>query len=248
MGSRLALLAVVQLSAAALLGGDALADSRARELYKRGIEEYKAQQYEDAVATLKESYELEPRPDALFALAQAERLGGRCTEARVHYKKLLDSTSDPATTKAVQSNLDLCGPEPDKPARPAEPEKRPVGTPGAPQKPRTVVREVRHADKLATLLLAGGMLGVGAGGGLFLAAKNSREDADRAATLDDHVRLSDRSNTLRVASYAAAGAGVLMTAVAVVRWAVGGDDKTETAQMTLAPSSSGAMLVLSAGW
>jgi len=98
-------------------------------------------------------------------------------------------------------------------------------------------------------MLAGGMLGVGAGGGLFLAAKHSREDADLALTLDDHVRLSDRANTLRVASYAAAGAGVLMIGVAVVRWALGGEDRqTEQTEVTLAPGASGAMLVLSSGW
>src|SRR6185436_18273897 len=103
MGSRLALLAAVQLIAAAALVHDAAAEPRARELYKRGIEEYKAQKYEAAVASLKESYDLDPRPDALFALAQAERLGGRCPEARVHYKKLLESTTEVATAKAVQT-------------------------------------------------------------------------------------------------------------------------------------------------
>jgi tetratricopeptide (TPR) repeat protein len=250
MGSRLALLAAAQLIAAAVPAGDAIADTRARELYKRGIEEYKAQKYEAAVATLKESYDLDPKPDALFALAQAERLGGRCPEARAHYKKLLEATTEIATAKAVQSNLDLCGPEPEKPAPRREPEKPAAPPPTPTPITKTVVREVRHTDKPATLLLAGGMLGLGAGGGLFLASRNSRDDADRALTLDDHNRLLDRADLQRIASFAAAGAGVALIGVAVVRWVIGGEAKSTEPKpgVTLAPSASGAMLVLSAGF
>lgn len=242
MGSRLAVLAAVHLIAAALLAGEADANPRARELYKRGIEEYKAQKYEAAIATLADSYELDPKPDALFALAQAERLGGRCPDARIHYKKLLDQTSDVAVAKAVQTNLELCGPEPEKPAPAPEPEQPAI----APPVTKTVVREVRRSDKLATLLLAGGMLGLGSGGAMFLASRNSREDADRALTLDDNVRLHDRADLERITAIVAGGAGVLMIGVAVVRWATDGEAKQT--EVTVAPSPSGAMFVVSSGW
>src|SRR5690606_38392201 len=113
---------------------------RARELYRRGIDEYKAKKYAEAAATLKASYELEPKPDALFALAQAERLAGRCPEARAHYRQLLEATTELATAKAVQSNLDLCEPEPaPAPARP------PPAAPAPPPRTitKTVARDVR---------------------------------------------------------------------------------------------------------
>ena len=247
MGSRLALLAVVQLIAAAALTREAAAD-RARDLFKRGIDEYKAQKYEQAAATLKEAYELDPKPDALFALAQAERLAGRCTEARVHYKKLLAETSDPAAMKAVQTNLDLCGPEPEKPEPKQVVPDRPEPEPKVVT--NTVVREVRRTDKLATLLVAGGALGLGAGGGLYLASMNSRDDAKRAGTLDDHARISDRADLQRIAAIAAGGAGVLLIGVAVVRWVTSGSPAaTEPkTQVTLAPSANGALLMLSSGW
>ncbi len=244
MEPRLALLAAIQLIAAALLGGEAAAGPKARELYKRGIEEYKARKYEAAAATLKASYDLDPKPDALFALAQAERLGGRCAEARTHYKLLLEQTTELATAKAVQTNLDLCGPEPE-PAKAAPPEAEPPAPP--PQTiTKTVVREVRRSDKLATALLAGGMLGLGAGGGLFLASRNSRGDADRALTLDDHDKLVARADRERLASFAAGGAGVLMIGAAIARWALAGDAKPT--EVTVAPSAGGALLVLSSGW
>lgn len=250
MGSRLALLAAVQLIAAAALAGDARADGRARDLYKRGIDEYKAQKYEQAAATLGQSYELDPKPEALFALAQAERLAGRCADARGHYKKLLDATTELATAKAVQSNLELCGPDPAEVAA-RRPEPAPVAAPSPPRTiTRTVVREVRRSDKLASLLLASGMLGLGAGGGLYLAARDSRRDADRAATLDDHDRLYDRAGTERIAALAAGAAGVALIGAAAVRWATAGTARTAEAgpEVTLAPSATGALVVLSAGW
>src|SRR5262249_27547686 len=159
-------------------------------------------------ATLKESYELDPKPDALFALAQAERLAGRCPDAIPHYKKLLEATTELATARAVQSNLELC-PEPEKPAPPPAPVS--VAAPPPPPKiiTKTVMRDVRHTDKLATVLFAGGMLGLGAGGGLFLASTNSRDAAARALTLDDNARLHDRADTQRIAALAAGGAGAV---------------------------------------
>ena len=246
MGSKLALLAV-QLIAATLLVGSAAADTKARELYKRGIGEYKAQKYAAAVATLKESYDLDPKPDALFALAQAERLAGRCPDAIAHYKELLAATTELPTAKAVQSNLDLCGPEPEK-EPPAPP---PAAEPPPPPPPpktitRTVVREVRRSDKLATLLFASGMLGLGAGGGLYLASTTSRDDAARALTLDDHDRIAKRADTQRLGAAIAGGAGVALSGVAVVRWATGGGARTT--EVTLAPSAHGTLLVVSSGW
>jgi tetratricopeptide (TPR) repeat protein len=248
MGSKLALLAV-QLIAATLLARSAAADTKARELYKRGIDQYKAQKYAEAVATLRESYDLDPKPDALFALAQAERLAGKCPDAIAHYKKLLASTTELPTAKAVQSNLDLCGPEPEKEPPPAPP---PAAEPPPPPPPpktitRTVTREVRRSDKLATLMFASGMLGLGAGGGLYLASTSSRDDAARALTLDDHDRITKRADTQRLGAAVAGGAGVLMIGVAVVRWATGGGG-AKTTEVTFAPSAHGTLLVVSSGW
>ncbi len=245
MGPRLAFLAAVHLILAAALAREAAANPRARELYKRGIEEYKAQKYEAAAATLKEAYDLDPKPETLFALAQAERLGDRCPEARAHYQQLLEATTELATARAVQTNLELCGPDPAKPAEPP-----PAAAPPPPPPPqtitRTVVREVRRTDKLAAALLAGGMLGLGAGGGLFLASRDNRDAADRAPTLGDHDRLLDRADLQRIAAIAAGGAGVALLGAAALRWTLGGEPKAT--EVTLAPTSSGALLVVSSGW
>jgi hypothetical protein len=246
MGSKLAILAA-QLIVAAAGAREAAADATARGLFKQGIDEYKAQKYDASAATLKHAYELDPKPDVLFALAQAERLGGHCPEATAHYKKLLASITDLATAKLVQTNLALC-PQPDVEKPPTEPVKRPEPPPPPPPPPiiKTVVREVRHTDVLATMLATGGMLGLGAGGGLYLASRNSQDAADHAGTLGDHERFADRTEKERIASFVAGGAGVVMLGIAVVRWARGGEP-TST-EVTVAPTANGPMMVVSSRW
>jgi tetratricopeptide (TPR) repeat protein len=245
MGSKLAILAA-QLVAMTALARDAAADPTARGLFKQGIEDYKAQKYEAAAAALKQSYALDPKPDVLFALAQAERLGGHCPDAVTHYKKLLESISDLPTAKVVQNSLALCPqPEAEKP-RPAEPPSRPEPPPPPRTITKTVVREVRHTDVVATTLAAGGMLGLGAGGGLFLASRNSQDAADHARTLDDHERFTNRTATERMASFIAGGTGAVMIGVAVVRWARGGE--ASSTEVTVAPTANGTMMVVSSRW
>jgi tetratricopeptide (TPR) repeat protein len=245
MGSKLAILAA-QLVAMAALARNAAAEPTARGLFKQGIEEYKAQKYDAAAATLKQSYALDPKPDVLFALAQAERLGGRCPEAVTHYKKLLETIGDLPTAKVIQNSLALCPqPEAEKP-RPAEPASRPEPPPPPRTITKTVVREVRHGDVLATMLATGGMLGLGAGGGLFLASRRSQDAADHARTLDDHERFTRQMTTERMAAFIAGGTGAVMIGVAVVRWARGGEAKST--EVTVAPTAGGTMVVVSSRW
>ena len=245
MGSKLAILAA-QLIVMTAVVREAAADTTARGLFKQGIDEYKAQKYDAAATTLQHSYELDPKPDVLFALAQAERLGGHCPEATAHYKKLLESISDLPTAKLIQNNLALC-PHPEVEKPPPAPANRPEprSPPPAPIT-RTVVRDVRHTDVLATMLFAGGMLGLGTGGGFYLASRTSQDAADHAGTLDDHERFADRMTTERMASFLAGGAGVVMIGVAVVRWARGG--KSKSTEVTVAPTASGTMMFVSSRW
>ena len=56
-----------------------------------GLAAYKAQNWEDAIRELEGAYSLDPDPDLLYTLAQAERQGGRCASALGHYRKYLAS-------------------------------------------------------------------------------------------------------------------------------------------------------------
>ncbi len=78
MGSKLALLAFVPLIALDAQPARADSTALARQLFEHAIEEYKLKQYNAAIASLSKSYALDPQPDALYALAQAERLADDC--------------------------------------------------------------------------------------------------------------------------------------------------------------------------
>ncbi len=253
MGSKLALLAAAELIAISLIGRDASADDarKARDLFKKGVDEYTAKMYDDAAATLAASYALDPKPDALFAQAQAERLGGHCHEAILHYRHLLETANDLPTIKAVQTNLAACPPEDSQPVK-VEP-KVEVPTekvePAAPQiVTKTVVREVPKSDRLSTVLFAGGMLGLGVGAGLYVASNGALDDADHARTLDDHEKFTDRAKLERTLAYGVAGAGAALITVAVIRWATGGSSRSSGSEVAVTPTSGGGMLSLSSAW
>lgn len=239
MGFKLDLV-VVLLSLAAAQPASA---ETAADLMKRGIEHYKAGRFTEAAADLGGAYKLEPKPETLFALAQAERLAGDCASARPHYRELLDTVSDLNVAKLVQQNLMLCSEpevtavvEPPKSVEPAPPQ---ITT-------KTVVREVRRTDTLAASLAVGGGLLLGVSGGLYLAASGNRDAADRARSLEDHDVLADRADTQRTAMLVTAGAGAVMIGVAVVRWMTGGESSSTSVAITPAPA--GGTLFVTARW
>jgi len=235
VGSKLPVLAAVQLIAAGL----ALAQPPVGELLTKGIEAYKAGDYDKAADLLERAYKLDPKPEALFALAQAERLGGHCDKAVAHYKKLLEKTTELSQAKLIQNNLGLCE---------ATDERKPEPGVAAPPQTvtKTVVRDVHHGDKIATVMLATGMLAVGGSVGLFVAADGATSDAAAARTLDDHERFLDRASRDRVLAFVAGGAGASLIAGAIIKWSLGGPaQKTE---VTFVPSPGGATFALSGRW
>src|SRR5262245_23494308 len=94
--------------AALLLSARPAAAETAADLMRAGVAAYEAKNYEAAAAAFARSYELQPNPDALFGLAQSERLAGHCDKALVHYQKLLDITTDTPTAKGIESARALC--------------------------------------------------------------------------------------------------------------------------------------------
>jgi tetratricopeptide (TPR) repeat protein len=229
MGSKLTVLAAVQLS---LLG--IAAAQPASDLQKQGIDAYKAGDYAKAAALLERAYKADPKPETLFALAQAERLGGKCDKAIPHYNKLLEKTTELNQAKLIQNNVGLCeaslDKKPDEPAKPVT---------------RTVVREVRKSDRVATAMLGGGMLAIGSSVGLFLAASGAASDASAARTLDDHDRFLDRATRDRVLAFVAGGVGAGLVVGAIVKWQLDGTKPTEVA---VVPSASGATFAVSGRW
>lgn len=251
MGSKLAILAAAHLSVVGIAAAQPQKPAPpTSDAYKQAIEAYKAGRYDEAVDLLEKAYKLEPKPEVLFALAQAERLGGQCDKAIVHYRQLLTQTTELATAKAVQNNLVLCpGGEPPPP----KPEPEPKSTPKPEPAPRIDIAQaptktviVRKTDPLAVTLLAGGALSGGFAVGMLLRSSSTRSDAATARTLDDANALHDRADRDRLMSIVAGGIGAVAIGFAVFRLARGGE--SSTTEVAVTPTSGGSMMVLSKVW
>jgi hypothetical protein len=217
----------------------------APELVKQGLDAYKAGSYDEAVTLLQKAYDLDPKVETLFAVAQAERLGGHCPAAITAYKKVIEQVSDLRTAQLVQTNIALCQ---RTEAVDAAPPPIKAELPGvAPPAPSPIVRYARRNDVWATALATTGMLGVGAGVGLFIASDASRDGAHQARTLDDYRRFNDRADLERELSYAALGVGAAMIGVAIVRW-VSGNDEQPSAAIAITARDRSATISVSRSW
>jgi tetratricopeptide (TPR) repeat protein len=218
------------------------------DLMAAGSQAYQDGRYDEAIAKMTRAYELSPTPEILFALAQAERLGGRCPEAVAHYKKVLEKVSDLETSRLVQGNIALCertqAIEPSKPPpvdkpRPADP---------APMQVQTVVRVERRTDPLAVGAFALGALGLGTSIGLFIASGSTRDAAANAPTLDDNRSLNDRADSQRTFAFVAGGAGLALVGFGIFRLVTAGAETPPPATVAVSRDGSATTLSVFARW
>ena len=250
MESRLTLLAALSvLLSTRLAAADTNKKDLARELFDLGVEEYKTKQYDAAAASMGKSYALDPVPSALYAMAQAERLAGKCKEADVHYRQMLDLAKDEQTITAVKANLELCK----QIESGEEPKAAPVDAKVAEQRDaptiqiRTVYRTERHTDGIAIAMYAIGGTALGGAVTTYLLAKSTQNEEATASSLAQYNDLYDRANRLRWTSYAAAGVGAVLVGYATVRL-IRGSGNTRVKEVAVVPISGGSMVAWSSTW
>jgi tetratricopeptide (TPR) repeat protein len=100
-------------SAASPTGEPALIDERgpsaeAEAGYVRGLAHYAARDFHRAIAEFEAAFALDPRPELLFAEAQAFRLDGDCPRALELYRRFLATRPPPLQVQATQLGLDRC--------------------------------------------------------------------------------------------------------------------------------------------
>lgn len=100
------------------LGGSAAAQTAAhsrpgmkpaaRARLQTGMKLYEQGHYEEAIAELREGLAIDPQPDILYALGQAERKRGDCAHAIEHYQSCLALVNDPAAAAAIKVQIERC--------------------------------------------------------------------------------------------------------------------------------------------
>jgi tetratricopeptide (TPR) repeat protein len=104
----------------------------ARVHLERGLKLYDRQRYDDAILELRAGLAIDPQPDLLYALGQAERRRGNCKRAVEYYQSCLALVKDPASVAALRVQIERCRVEQDEDpriARPSEPTAPPAATP-----------------------------------------------------------------------------------------------------------------------
>ena len=80
----------------------------ARAHLQRGLKLYQQEQYDAAIAELREGLAIDPQPDILYALGQTERKRGDCARAVEYYQSCLALVKDPAAAAAVKVQIERC--------------------------------------------------------------------------------------------------------------------------------------------
>jgi hypothetical protein len=196
------------------LGGTARAEpadeKRARDLYTEGQTHFDLAEFDDAVVSWKQAYELSKAPGLLYNIAQAHRLAGRCRLAERFYRSYLRLSPEATNRAKVESLITevvACGEN--------EPELEPEG--GAPM-PAVHPGAGLRLGGLVTAAVGLALVGTGVIFGVGAQARadelaslyetGGRWDASWQAIEDD----GETKGTLAIVCYAAGGA-VLATGV-----------------------------------
>jgi tetratricopeptide (TPR) repeat protein len=77
-------------------------------LLERGLRSYAVGHYPEAIASFQRGYELEPRPEFLYALAQAQRMNGDCRGAVISYRAFLRTAPTERAAAPARQNMARC--------------------------------------------------------------------------------------------------------------------------------------------
>lgn len=240
------LLAIVPVSVHAQ--GAAPINPDAKAHLDKGSRHYEVQEYAEAIAEFKEAYKIDPRPEFLYALAQALRSSGDCRAAIRSYESFLRSLPPEKSAAVARENIERCKAEiAAEPAPVAQPTSEPVAQPtptpivAAPTGVEEGPPPPFYKDWTGNALVIGGAVGVVGGGVLWMLGRGKVSDANDAATYDDYVAASDGAKTgetMQTVGVIAAGVGAGLVVGGILHYALVPRTSREPA-VAVAPATSG---------
>lgn len=223
----------------------------ARAHYDRGLKLYARHQYDDAIAELRAGLAIDPQPEILYALGQAERRRGHCDRAVEYYQSCLALVKDPVAAAAVKVQIERCnvaqgdnnkeeaeqlpGPDPFAPGAPQPTEPTPApAVPPAPAlqapppvqapAPTTVASAPPHRARWQRDALGLSLLGVGVAAAATGGALFGVAESRLNAAADSYQAYSDArgASTLRAVGIGGLALGGVLATIGVVRLAIVG--------------------------
>jgi tetratricopeptide (TPR) repeat protein len=203
---------------------------KSSDLVKSAKAHFDLQEYAAAEDDLKQAYKLDPKPEILYALAQAQRMAGECDKAIVSYRNFLRTNPRADLAKLAQDNIDTCAAQKPKPppspspspSPPPPPSPSPSPSPPPPPSPSPSPPVVHGtpwtSNTTGHLLVGAGVLALAGGAYLTLHAQSQLDAVDSAKFYDDFITASKNASnakTTRTIGIAttAAGAGLVIAGV-----------------------------------
>lgn len=182
-----------------------------------GVAAYAAGDYELAIREFTAAYQIDPQPAVLYAWAQSLRLGDRCADAIVVYRRYLATGPNEAQIAAAQGGISRCEREPSPEPAAAAPSPEPARPEPGPAIDRARPRPW-YADPLGGALVIGGAASIGAGVGLLVRSGQHRDAARGATHREDFVELLDTATLQRRLGAVGLGVGAALVTGGVLRY------------------------------
>jgi tetratricopeptide (TPR) repeat protein len=207
----------------------------AQEHLAKAKAHFDLQEYVEAETELKAAYRVDPSPQILYAIAQAQRLRGDCELAVRTYQNFLRTDPPADQEKLAKDNIKTCEAQPKPKAEPPKPEaakpEPPKPEPAKPEPPKPIVQETRTVgvpwsrDWAGHGLLVGGLAVGAAGAVVALRGQRAIDRINNAEFYDDFLARAgdgDRAKRERSLGLIGLGAGSALVATAVIVYWVRG--------------------------
>lgn len=220
---------------------------------ERGEQLYRDKDYAAAIAAFDAGYQLDPQPIFLYDKAQALRMAGDCASAIEAYEAFL--ATEPPEHEAIRArkNIENCAAKLSRSPAPPVEETAPaarVPRPVLPPRPR-VRKESLPAgeerawwhDRVGVTLATSGVIALGLGAGFAVAARKAADDTALVTHLDEWNERRAAWQRDRLVAGVAAGTGIALVALAVVRFST--HDRTVRVTST---AHGGAVVAIGGAW
>lgn len=220
--------------------------AQAKKHVKAATAAHKQQKWDVALTELQAAYALDPSPNTAYAIGQVQVKLGNCPEAIMSYETFIESKPDPDAAAAASEAIKTCReqlaaqpppPPPPDPAPQPPPPPAPAPAPAAPED------KAFYEDVVGDVLVGGGVIAFGAGIALYLGARGTLDDAEKAPTYGEAESLVDDAKSKRMYAVILGSVGVAAIGVGVWRFTKVGRESEKT--IALVPTTTGGLVTLS---
>lgn len=200
-----------------------------------GVAAYNGADYATAIAEFELAYGIDRDPMILYALAQAQRLGGHCDKALELYRRYLGTGPTDAQIAAARTGIDLCD---EKPPRPRPPPPTPPVIRPLPEPAPTPAEQRWYRDRLGGGLVIAGVAGAVVGATFLILSGRSADAATDAPTRAQFLDHLDAATRRRQIGFVTVGVGSALVIAGVIRYVTRGDTPSPRVGVT----ASGAVI------